>query len=133
MVLVHVLFLACPLLEFQLRGQRGSDLPACIAVGAIVATQALRWWTIRTLGPRWNARAVVAPSLGAVHDGPYRFLRHPNYLAVSIEFAALPFVGSSLWSGTLIFLANVVVLARRKRQEERLLEQIPGWRAGFER
>ena len=133
MVLVHVLFLACPLIELNLRGPRLPKLVALGALASIVAAQALRWWTIRTLGPRWNARAVVAPSLGAVHGGPYHFMRLPNYLAVSIEFASLPLVGGTLWSGVSIFLANAVLLARRKRQEERLLAQIPGWREGFER
>jgi methyltransferase len=133
MVLVHVLFLACPLLEALSRPPDVLIEPNLAAVGAIAVAQALRWWTIRTLGPRWNARAVVAPSLGAVHDGPYRFLRHPNYLAVNLEFLALPLVGGTLWSGTAIFLANLVLLARRKRQEERLLARIPGWREGFER
>lgn len=133
MVVVHVLFLVAPAIEVKLRGMRLPDSVALAASCAIVVAQVLRWWTIRTLGPRWNARAVVAPSLGAVHGGPYRFLRHPNYLAVNLEFAALPFVGGSLWSGALIFGANAVLLWRRRRQEENLLARIPGWREGFAR
>ncbi len=133
MVVVHVLFLVAPAIEVNLRGMRLPGAVAGLAVGILVFAQALRWWTIHTLGPRWNARAVVAPSLGAVHGGPYRFLRHPNYLAVNLEFAALPFVGGSLWSGALIFFANAVLLWRRRRQEEDLLAGIPGWREGFAR
>lgn len=133
MVVVHVLFLGAPAIEVYLRGMRLPDSVALTATCAIVFAQLLRWWTIRTLGPRWNARAVVAPALGAVHAGPYRFLRHPNYLAVQLEFAALPFVGGSLWSGALIFFANAVLLWRRMRQEEDLLARIPGWREGFAR
>ncbi|HTF89927.1 MAG TPA: isoprenylcysteine carboxylmethyltransferase family protein [Planctomycetota bacterium] len=133
MVAVHTLFLFCPLLEVKLRGMRGPDSLALAGIAAIAAAQVLRWWTIRTLGLRWNARAVVAPSLGVVHGGPYRFLRHPNYLAVMVEFAALPLVGGTWLGGGAIFLANTWLLARRRRQEEELLARIPGWREGFER
>lgn len=133
MVAVHVLFLAAPLVEADWRGLRGPPNVAIAAVAAIVLAQALRWWTIRTLGQRWNARAVVAPSLGAVHHGPFRFARHPNYIAVQLEFFALPFVGGTFVSGVAIYFANAVLLARRRRQEERLLARIPGWREGFER
>jgi methyltransferase len=134
MALVHALLLACPLLELQRLGAGvSSAVTSAVAIAALALAQALRWWTISTLGVRWNARAVVAPSLGAVHDGPYRFLRHPNYLAVTLEFAALPFVAGTWRSGALLFVANAVLLARRMRQEERLLARVPGWREGFER
>ena len=133
MVLVHTLFVLTPPIEIWLRGMRGDGTTALAAVAAIAAAQALRWWTILTLGPRWNARAVVAPSLGAVHGGPYRFVRHPNYVAVILEFAALPFVGGTWISGGVLFLANAVLLARRVRQEERLLAAVPGWAEGFRR
>ena len=122
-----------PAIEVNLRGMRLPGAIAWAATCTIVVAQLLRWWTIRTLGPRWNARAVVAPALGAVHGGPYRLLRHPNYLAVNLEFAALPFVGGTLWSGAVIFVANAVLLWRRRRQEENLLSRIPGWREGFAR
>ncbi|MBK8180488.1 MAG: hypothetical protein IPK67_16665 [Planctomycetes bacterium] len=133
MVVVHGLFLAAPIVEVAFRGHRGSTATALGAVAVVLAAQGLRWWTIATLGPRWNARAVVAPSLGAVHGGPYRFLRHPNYLAVMLEFAALPFVSGTLLGGAAVFAANAVLLLRRIRQEERLLARVPGWREGFQR
>ena len=53
---------------------------------------ALRYWAIATLGERWNTRVIVVPGAPAVTAGPYRFLRHPNYLAVVVEVAALPLV-----------------------------------------
>src|SRR3954462_8766056 len=54
----------------------------------VVAAQALRWWCIRTLGPRWNTRIVVVPGLEPVRTGPYRLLDHPNYDAVVGEGCA---------------------------------------------
>lgn len=61
----------------------------------VVAAQALRWWCITVLGPRWNTRVVVVPGLAPVRRGPYRWLRHPNYVAVVIEGFALPLVHSA--------------------------------------
>jgi len=60
------------------------------AVAALA--QGLRYWSILSLGRAWNARAVVDPDLGFVESGPYRWIRHPNYLAVLLEFLAVPIV-----------------------------------------
>ena len=54
-------------------------------VAVVLATQALRWWCISTLGRRWNTRIVVIPGMPLVDRGPYRWLRHPNYVAVVVE------------------------------------------------
>ena len=59
----------------------------------VVLAQALRWWCIATLGPRWTTRVVVLPGVPPVRRGPYRMLNHPNYLAVVVEGAA-PAVGA---------------------------------------
>lgn len=128
MVALHVVYLSAPPLELAFAGERGPRWPTGIAVLLIVLAQALRGWSIHALGPRWNARAVVAPSLGVVHDGPYRFMRHPSYLAVLVEFAALPWIAGTFVSGAALFLANALLLGRRIRQEQHLMAEVPGWR-----
>jgi methyltransferase len=55
----------------------------CLVVAALA--QALRYWTIATLGRRWNVRVLVLPGVPAVASGPFRLVRHPNYLAVVVE------------------------------------------------
>lgn len=93
------------------------------ALGLVVASQALRWWCIATLGPRWNTRVIVVPGLPLVDRGPYRFFRHPNYVAVVVEGIALPLVHSA-WVTALVFtVLNAVLLARfRVPAEERALQ-----------
>ncbi|HMG32056.1 MAG TPA: isoprenylcysteine carboxylmethyltransferase family protein, partial [Jiangellaceae bacterium] len=72
----------------------------------VVAAQALRWWCVATLGHQWNTRVIVVPDLPLVTSGPYRWLRHPNYVAVVVEVAALPLVHTA-WVTALVFtLAN---------------------------
>ncbi|MCO7271816.1 MULTISPECIES: isoprenylcysteine carboxyl methyltransferase family protein [Cellulosimicrobium] len=88
----------------------------------VLASQGLRWWCIATLGPRWNTRVIVVPGLPLVARGPYRWLRHPNYVAVVVEGFALPLV-HSCWVTALAFtVLNAVLLARfRIPAEERAL------------
>jgi len=87
----------------------------------VLAAQALRWWCIRTLGPQWNTRIIVVPGLALVGGGPYRFFRHPNYVAVVVEGVALPLVHSA-WVTALVFtVLNAALLTVRIRVEDRAL------------
>ncbi len=89
----------------------------------VVASQALRWWCIATLGPRWNTRVIVVPGLPLVTGGPYRWFRHPNYVAVVVEGIALPLVHTA-WVTALVFtVLNIPLLAVRLRDEERALRR----------
>ena len=86
-----------------------------------VLLQALRVWTLRTLGDRWTTRIIVVPGEPLVTRGPYRFVRHPNYLVVVGEIAVLP-LAFGLRATALIFsMANAILLAIRVRAEERAL------------
>ena len=71
-------------------------------LGVRVAAQALRWWCIATLGTRWNTRVIVVPGVALVPRGPYRWLSHPNYVAVAVEGLALPLVHTA-WVTALAF------------------------------
>jgi len=87
----------------------------------VLAAQALRWWTMRSLGPWWNARVVVVPGMRVVTRGPYRYHRHPNYVAVGVEGFAIPLVHGA-WITALVFsLANALLLLVRIRCEEHAL------------
>jgi methyltransferase len=83
-----------------------------------ILAQALRYWAIATLGKRWNVRVIVVPGLPAVNDGPYRFLRHPNYLAVILEGFAVPLMHSAYWTAIGFSLVNAYLLRRRILCEE---------------
>lgn len=94
-------------------------------VALVFAAQGLRWWCIATLGPRWNTRVVVLPGAPLVRRGPYRRLRHPNYLAVVVEGVTLPMVHSA-WVTALVFTAaNALLLRTRIRCEDAALRDLP--------
>ncbi|MBK7860100.1 MAG: hypothetical protein IPJ65_16095 [Archangiaceae bacterium] len=88
--------------------------------GALLA-QALRWWAIGTLGDRWNTRVIVVPGLEPVTRGPYRFLKHPNYLAVVIELLCVPLMMGAFVTAAVFTLGNAALLFVRIRAEERAL------------
>jgi methyltransferase len=93
-------------------------------LGLLVAAHALRWWCIRTLGPQWNTRVVVVPGLPLVTGGPYRWMRHPNYVAVVLEGIALPLVHTAWITAVAFTVANLVLLlAVRIPVEERALRE----------
>ncbi|GAA1256455.1 isoprenylcysteine carboxylmethyltransferase family protein [Kitasatospora nipponensis] len=125
MVLLHTALLAGCLAEPAL-----ADRPFLPALGwpmlaLALAAQALRWWCIGTLGPRWNTRVLVVPGLSLVATGPYRLLRHPNYLAVVVEGAALPLVHCAWLTATGFTLLNLPLLAVRLRCENAALRTAP--------
>ncbi|HEY4794853.1 MAG TPA: isoprenylcysteine carboxyl methyltransferase family protein, partial [Mycobacterium sp.] len=79
-----------------------------LAVAA--ASQVLRWWCVTTLGRRWNTLVIVVPNAPLVRRGPYRFLHHPNYVAVVAEGVALPLVHTAWLTAIVFTLANWLLL-----------------------
>jgi methyltransferase len=102
MVVLHTGFLVGALLEVWLAHRPFLPWPGWPMFALVLAAQALRWWCIATLGRQWNTRILIVPSLGRVNRGPYRFLNHPNYVAVVVEGFALPLVHTA-WITALTF------------------------------
>ena len=91
----------------------------------VIAANALRWWCIASLGPRWSARVIVTPGLPLVRSGPYRWFRHPNYGAVIVEGAALPLAGSAWITAATFTVLNAALRTVRVRCESRALAAAP--------
>ncbi|BBL78539.1 membrane protein [Rubrobacter xylanophilus] len=119
---LHALWLVGTLVEGLLRPGLPSWWPAALA--AFLLAQPLRYWAILSLGERWSTRILVLPGEELVRRGPYRYLRHPNYLAVVVEIFAFPMIFGA-WGVAVVFsLLNAVVLAVRIREEERALSEL---------
>ena len=84
--------------------------------------QAMRMWVIATLGRYWTTRIITVPGEPLVGRGPYRFVRHPNYLVVSGEMAVLPLVFGQVTNAIVFSALNLGLLAWRIRQENAALE-----------
>jgi methyltransferase len=84
-------------------------------------SQAFRWWCVMTLGKRWNTLVIVVPQTPLVRCGPYRWLHHPNYVAVVAEGMALPLVHTAWLTAAGFTVANAVLLTVRIRVENAAL------------
>ncbi len=139
MVAVHAaLFVLCLRAAAARRGTRDRRWQQAVdpgleavAMTGLAGALLLRLWVIRTLGIAWNVRAVVPERMRVVRGGPYRWVRHPNYVAVAAEFACLPVAVGAYREAVLLSAANMLVLVPRVRGEERLLEAVPGYRETF--
>ena len=125
MVFIHVFLLVGALVEFWVTQPDLNPFWSWSAFVLAIASQGLRWWCILTLGKRWNTLVVIIPGVPAVKKGPYKWFKHPNYLAVVVEGFALPLVGFS-WRTALIFSTlNIWVLTARLRCENAALATLP--------
>lgn len=89
-----------------------------------LAAQALRWWCITTLGPQWNTRVLVVPGAHRIRGGPYRWLSHPNYVAVVVEGVALPLVHTAWLTALGFTVLNAALLRTRINVENTALTRL---------
>jgi len=106
------------------RGARGDDAFAAAGLALFAAAKALKWWAIFSLGPAWTFRVIVVPGATAVATGPYRYLRHPNYVAVVGEIVSVALMTSARVTGPLALIVFGALLARRITVENRALDAI---------
>ena len=126
--LVNVGLFTLPAIERWRRGHPPSDAIAAAGWIASVSALALRLSVVLSLRGSWTVRAVVPSDLRVVDRGPYRFIRHPNYVALGLEFLGLPLIGGAYVSALGLGLANALLLRRRIREEDALLMAIPAYR-----
>jgi methyltransferase len=106
---------------------RGAPSRAAVAggVATFAASKALKWWAIAALGPAWTFRVLVVPGAPLVRRGPYRIIRHPNYLAVCGELAGTALATHALVSGPLALAGFGALMLKRIAVEDRALSALP--------
>ena len=134
MVALHTGILAAAVIETLVLGRPFIAVVAIPAVALVALANALRFWVIASLGVQWNVRVVAStPALGVVTGGPYRFVRHPNYVAVFVELCALPLVHGAYLTAAAGALLHVLVLRHRIGLEESVLLADDSYRRAFDR
>jgi methyltransferase len=105
-------------------------IPAlAVTMGVLFAlSEALRWWVIATMSEHWNIQVMESARLGVVTRGPFRWIRHPNYVAVFLQLIALPLIHTAWLTAVCGTLAHVWVLRRRIAVEEAVLLANPAYR-----
>jgi methyltransferase len=122
MVAVHSAWLVSIFIEVGLfdRAFRGGLALAFLVVFCV--GQVLRLLAIHALGTRWTVKVITLPREAPVTGGVFRYLRHPNYVGVILEIAALPLIHGAWLTAIVFSAANGLLLARRIRAEEQALE-----------
>lgn len=92
-----------------------------LGISVFILGKAIKYWAITTLRARWTFRVLVPPSSSLITHGPYRYLRHPNYVGVIGELAGLAIAARATLSGAISVGLFVILIALRIRVEERAL------------
>jgi methyltransferase len=97
--------------------------PSWMASGVLlfVASKGLKYWAIRALGERWSFRVLTLPGVPLVSTGPYRYVAHPNYIAVVGELAGAAMMFGAVVSGPIAIAVFALPLWARVRFETRVL------------
>jgi methyltransferase len=103
---------------------RGGPSIIVFAIGAMLFLDAktLKWWAIRSLGQAWTFRVIVVPGAALVDAGPYKLIRHPNYVAVIGELLSVMLMTGAWISGPLMTVLFAALIWKRIKVEERALE-----------
>ena len=121
MVAFHVLFIVACGIEVTFRNPAFPEFLSLLALIGEGIAQALRYWSVTTLGERWNTRVIVVPDMPPVTSGPYQYIRHPNYLAVVLEIACVPLIRGLIITAAAFSALNAILLGCRIRLEEHAL------------
>ncbi len=131
MKLLHLTWFFSMLAEVHLLKRPFQPFLTGAAAILLVAGQSLRYAAIRQLDWRWSIRIFTLPNLQPEEGGIYRHIRHPNYLGVILEIAAMPLIHNAYLTALAFSLANGILLAVRISREEEALEAAYGYKRTF--
>jgi methyltransferase len=122
---MRVVYPGAFLVMFVEGAMHGRPSMATTLAGAalFLAAKCLKWWAILSLGPFWTFRVIVVPGVPLVAGGPYRWLRHPNYVGVMGELAGVALMTGAVLSGVAGIATFGWLVARRVSVEERALRE----------
>lgn len=124
LVVLHALFLPACAIEVLALSRPFVPGVGAAMLAVLLAAQVLRYWAIHALGRHWNVRILVEPGAPLVKRGPYRYIRHPNYVAVALEGIALPLIHTAWITAVAFTVVNAWLLLRvRIPAEERALAE----------
>lgn len=128
MVFLHVGVLVCAGAEVLILHRPLIPALAVPMTLLFVLANLLRWWVIRTLAGHWNVEVMESSGVGVVSSGPYRWVRHPNYVAVVVEIFSLPMIHAAWITAVSGTIGNLEILRRRLRVEDGVLLSNPAYR-----
>lgn len=129
-VIVHALFFISIIIEVT-RTNPTLVSWSLIPFMIFILAQIGRFWALSSLGRFWNTRIMIIPGAKVVAKGPYRFMRHPNYVIVATEIMMLPLIFQAYWTAVIFSLLNALVLSVRIKVEEKALQGVTNYQDVF--
>ncbi|MGG0644901.1 isoprenylcysteine carboxylmethyltransferase family protein [Sporosarcina gallistercoris] len=129
-VLLHTAFFVSFLLEVAIRQPALSPI-WIVLLTIFLLTQVLRVWCLASLGRYWNTKIIILPGADVVMKGPYKFIRHPNYLIVATEILVLPMIFGAYITAIIFTLLNAWMMSVRIPQEEQALKEATNYKEKF--
>ncbi|WP_249365486.1 isoprenylcysteine carboxyl methyltransferase family protein [Cytobacillus citreus] len=129
-VFVHSMFFVSFIIEVICFNKELSSSWAVLLI-LFLFTQAGRIWALFSLGSYWNTKIIVLPYADIVKKGPYRFMKHPNYTIVAIEFIIIPFMFQAYLTAVLFTILNAIILFIRIPAEEKALKELTKYEEAF--
>lgn len=117
-VSLHVLFFLSLIVEYLFDPAESFSVPLLVLYLLVLAFKA---WAVFSLGKYWNTKIYRVPGSRLVRKGPYRFMKHPNYVAVAAEIALIPLIFHLYVTAVVFTLLNAAMLTVRIREENRAL------------
>lgn len=130
MVMMHVAFFVSLIMEVTLLDRPLSSIWYILLLIFLMA-QVMRIWCLTSLGKYWNTKILVVPGSDVIRQGPYKWLRHPNYVIVSIEILVLPLLFGAYFTAFVYSLLNIWMLSVRIPTEEKALRNATNYEEKF--
>ena len=130
MVMMHIAFFISLLLEVLVINKPLSPLWIPLLSLFLIA-QIARVWCLTSLGKFWNTKIILLPGAEVVKKGPYKFIRHPNYVIVTTELLVLPLLFSAYFSAFVFSFLNLWMLSVRIPTEEKALKEVTNYKEVF--
>ncbi|GEL76197.1 isoprenylcysteine carboxyl methyltransferase family protein [Tenuibacillus multivorans] len=121
-VMTHTLFFVVLIAESYVVHQWEQRLPIFI-FGVFLLLQIFRFWCLISLGRYWNTKVIVQPNSNLIVKGPYRWIKHPNYIVVGLEFLVIPIMFKAYMTGVIFFSLHLWLMNKRIPLENSALEQ----------
>ncbi|PPA69818.1 isoprenylcysteine carboxyl methyltransferase family protein [Jeotgalibacillus proteolyticus] len=131
MIALHAGFFICLLVETVASNKPLSPIWPFLAF-LFILTQVLRVWCLYSLGRFWNTKILILPGAKVVRRGPYAFIKHPNYVIVTIEILLLPLIFQAYVTAAVFTLLNAAMLSVRIPAEEKALKSVTNYQRAFE-
>ncbi|RSD26558.1 isoprenylcysteine carboxyl methyltransferase family protein [Mesobacillus subterraneus] len=130
MVTIHTAFFIFLIFEvIYFDKSLSSYWPILLAV--FIFTQAMRVWALSSLGKFWNTKIIILPGADVVKKGPYKIIKHPNYLIVAVEFIVIPLMFNAYITMIVFTLLNIIILSIRIPAEEKALRELTKYETAF--